>query len=392
MGINYYRLVRIYEQKSEDEATQIVKDAFREKDIGPREFDLGKLFVECFGWREFVRVKNGELVHNVMEAAGAVATTAFQNISGQIVYNAIMEKYMDEDFVLKNLIPEVRTEFPQGEKIAGISRIGDEILERGETDPYTLAGVRDDFIETPPMKDRGMIVPISREAITADRTGVLLDRCGEVGYWFGLNDEKRAIDAFIDENRTVHRYKWRGNTIATYGDNTGLHTWDNLNAGAGTALVDWTDIDAAEQTFNAITDPNTGEPTTWEPKHLVVTKQNEQTARRIISATEIRVATPGYATTGNPTQTIVGNPYANKFTLVTSRLLGARLSVDTNWFLADVSKVCKRMVHWPMEVREAPANSHDEFHRQIVRQFRVNGMNEYVVVEPRAVVKSEGLA
>jgi hypothetical protein len=112
--------------------------------------------------------------------------------------------------------------------------------------------------------------------------------------------------------------------IATYNDNTGTHTWDNLTATNG--LVDWTNINTAKQVFNALTDPYTGEPLDVTPKHLVAAMGLEQTALRILSATEIRVTTPGYATTGNPTQTVRDNPYRNYLQLVTSRLLGARMA------------------------------------------------------------------
>jgi hypothetical protein len=205
-----------------------------------------------------------------------------------------------------------------------------------------------------------------------------------LGKWCGVNREKRAIDCVIDENATAHRYNWRGTTIATYGDNSGSHTWDNL--AASNALVDWTDLDTAEQVFNGITDPYTGEPVMIEPKHLVITKQLEQTAMRILNATEIRVATPGWATTGNPTETLLQNPYRTKYMPVTSRLLAARLATDTTWFLGDISKAFRYRVAEPMNVAQAGANSEDEFKRRIVQQFRVNERGAYYTVNPRYMV------
>jgi len=400
-SVNYKNLLALYEHKPLKEATAQLKEGFAAKAFRPQDFDLGRLFCECFGWNEFQACKqDGRLVNDLMveyrtamtEAGNtAVSTNAFSNISGQIVYSAIMEAFMMEEYQFSRLIPEVQTEF-NGEKIAGITGIGDETQIVAENDPYPFVGVSEDFIETPITSNRGMIVPISRAAIFFDRTGVLLDRCSKVGEWAGLNKEKRAIDCTIDENdgasalATSHRYKWRGAIIQTYGDNAGTHSWDNL--AATNALVDWTDLDVAEQLLNEITDPNTGEPVMVEATHLIVTKSLEQTASRILNATMINVVTPGYATTGNPTETTRTNPMLNKYTLLTTRLLAARLGTDTSWFLGNPAKAFRYMVNWPLQTIQAPANSHDEFHRDIVQQYRVSERGAYSTWEPRLMCKS----
>ena len=374
-------------------ADKLLRESFAKKQIKPKDFDLGQLFAECFGYETYRecaarRKLANDVFHEttLREGTGAVTTASFQNISGQIVYSAILEAYQAEDFVFSKLIPETPTQFLDGEKIAGVTEIGDEAAVRKETDPYTLAGVSEDWIFTPPVLDRGMIVPVSWEAVFADRTGLLLERCSAVGKWMGVNKEKRAIDCVVDENTTAHRYNWRGTVIASYGDNSGTHTWDNL--AASNALLDWTDVDAAEQVFNGLVDPYTGEPIMIEAKHLVHCLELIQTARRILSATEIRVATPGYATTGNPTQTNMPNPYSGKYQSVTSRLLAQRMATDTSWFLGDVSKYAKYMVAEPMTTVQAPSNNKDEFERRIVQQYRVNERGAFVVVQPRAIVKS----
>lgn len=391
MGVNHERLVSEFRRHPET-AGRHLRESMESGSVRPSDFDLGKLFIECFGWNDFAACRGGKQLANdvfsrrLLEATGAVDTTAFQNISGQIVYSEVLDAYKSEEFVFQPLIPETPTQFLQGEKIAGITRLGDEAGVRNEGDPYPLAGVGEDWIFTPQIQDIGMIVPVTWEAVFGDRTGQLLERCQEVGYWRGQRREKQAIDCVIDENVTRHRYNWRGTVIASYGDNSGTHSWDNLAASNG--LVDWTDLDAAEQVFNAILDPYTGEPVPYEPKHLIVTKQNERTADRIINATEIRVATPGYATSANPTQTNMKNPYQGAYQIVTSRLLAARLGTDTSWFLADLSAYARYMVAEKLTVVQAPANNHDEFHRRIVNQYRVNERGQYVVKQPRASVKS----
>jgi hypothetical protein len=393
MGIKYDSLLAHYRRDPEAAGRQL-REAFEKRDVRPSDFDMGRLFEECFGWHEFRSVRERKtLANDVMgralrESTGAVNTSAFQNISGQIVYSAVLDAYQSEEFVFTKLIPEevVTNGTLDGEKIAGITEIGDEVAVRNEADPYTLAGVGEDWIFAPPVKDRGMIVPVTWEAVFADRTGKLLERCGDVGKWAGVNREVRAIDCVVDENTTAHRYNWRGTVIASYGDNSGSHTWDNLTA--SNALVDWSSLNADEQTRNTLVDPYTGYPILIEPKHLVVTKQNEHTARRIVSATEIRVATPGYATSGNPTQTLAANPYANKYQVVTSRLMAQRTATDTDWFTGDVGEYARYRVAEKMSVQQAPANNDDEFTRRIVAKFRVNERGAYYVRQPRAMNKN----
>lgn len=395
MGVNHKKLVEHF-RKDYATAGSGLRESFAKKALRPADFDLGALFVECFGWETYVECRGGKRLANdvfteqrLAENQGAVSTSAFQNISGQVVYSAIMDKYDSEENVFTKLIPEeqVTNGTLDGEKIAGLTEMGDEIAVRNELQPYQLAGVGENWIYAPAAKDRGIIVPVSWEAVFADRTGRLLEYCGDVGKWAGVNREKRAIDCVIDENTTAHRYNWRtAGAIATYGDNSGSHSWDNL--AASNTLVDWTDIDTAEQLFNGLVDPFTGEPIVAEARHLVVAKGLEKTAMRIASATELRVTTPGYAVSANPNQTVVANPYAGKFEIVSSRLLGARLATDTDWFLGDITKLAKYRVAEKMNVLPAPSGNHDEFHRRVVQQYRVNERGAYYVREPRVMVKS----
>lgn len=366
--------------------------AIDEKRIPTPRLDLAEVFVECFGDAEYYRCKRGqqsahEVYQRFAEADGGVTTAAFQNISGQIVYGSLLEAYQSPDFVFAAMIPEEKAIILDGEKIAGITEIGNKSTLRKEGDPYAEMGVGEDWIQTPPVPDRGGIVSVTWEAVFNDRTGQLLDRCKEVGYWgIGYPEEVAAIDCLIDENVTTHRYNWRGTVIASYDDNTGTHTWDNKAASNG--LVDWTSLNTAEQVFNGLTNPYTGTPIMIQPKHLVVYKGLEQTARRIVSATEIRVTTPGYATTGNPTQTNQTNPYNNKYTVVTSQLLAPQLATDTDWFLGDITKYALRKVAEPLNVVQAPTNNKDEFERRVVARFRANKRFAHVVRQPRAMVKS----
>src|SRR6266852_4142564 len=148
MGVNYKELLAIHEaydsqtgpyrsdnpSKPKDPGTLIREglgwdmDGKRTKERGwkPADFDFGRLFEACFGWNEFAACRRRErYAYEVMEAAGAVSTAAFQNITGQIVYSAIMDAYTDEEFVFAKIVPEKQSMFIGKEKIADITQIGD---------------------------------------------------------------------------------------------------------------------------------------------------------------------------------------------------------------------------------------------------------------------------
>src|SRR5262249_11223747 len=340
----------------------------KERRYRPDDFNLGELFAETFGWNEFQACRNrGRLGSQGLEAAGATPPAALASITGQIVYSAIMDAYQKEEFIFTRIIPEKQSQFIDQEKVAGITQQGDQDLVVPEGQDFPLVGVGQTWISWPEALKRGRRVALTREAIFRDRTGVLLDRCAAVGEWLGVNREKRAIDCVIDENAgavnqpTGHTYRWRDTYIRSYGDNSGAHTWDNLQAANDLTGGDWTKVDAAEQLLNQQVDPDTGEPLMSDYNYLICTKQLEKTALRILNATEIRVATPGFATTGAPTQTNVANPYAGKFQVLSSRLLRMRLAAATTWFFGNPGRAFIYKTIFPMATLEAPSNSVDEF-------------------------------
>ncbi len=399
MGINYKSLMESVNKLGPKPTAKLFGEALKTKDVRLSDCDFGALFESCFGWHAFQQCRQAAKsvdpdvsIVQTMEAAGATSTAAFTNISGQIVYSAILDKYENEEFVFTKLIPTVPTKF-NGEKIAGITRIGDEALTVEEGGEFPLIGVSETYIHTPSTIKRGFRVALTKEAVFFDRTGVLLDRAGEGGEFLGLNKEKRAADCVIDENAGAvsamtngHRYHWRDTSIATYGDNSGTHTWDNLQA--SNALVDWTDVEAAWLLLKAMTDPDTGEPTNFMPKHLVVTPQLQWTAMRIKRATNVRTHVGGYATSGNLVELEAPSPIPFEFEIVSSQQLASRLATDTNWFFGDIGRAFRYMENWPIKIQQAPPNSEDEFKRDIIVQYRVDERGAYSTWEPRAMVRN----
>lgn len=385
------QLRRLFEAAQRDAQPQRFFDdlgsALRTRQLQLADFSLRALFEQFIpDGRELVDSWNPRLGgegHSLqrLEESGAVTTGTFSRITGQIIYNAILDAFQAESFVFSPLVRTIPTQF-NGEKIAGIARLGDESEVVAEGRPYPQAGVAEDFLETPATTKRGMIVGLTREAVFFDRTNLLVQRTAEVGNWLGVNKEKRIIDCVIDENTQAHRYRWKGTTYGTY---QAAAPW--INTTATNPLIDWQSLDKAEQTMAGLVDPYTGEPILTDPRHLVVPRGLLYTARRIIGATEIRVQTPGFATTGNPTETLASNP-VNGYQVVSSNLLTSRLANKAAWFIGDVTKAFAYMENWPLSVVQAPANSEVEFTHDIVLRWKASERGAAATLEPRYMARN----
>lgn len=314
----------------------------------------------------------------LMEAGSAVRSGDFANITGQILFNKVLDAYNDPAFIGGMLSETVPTRL-NGEKIPGIAEIGDKAESIGEGDPYPYVGVSEEYIETPETDKKGMIIEITKEALFFDRTGRILDRAGRIGYWLGVNKEKRILDLALGINNS---YKRGGTSIDTYGDNSAPHTWDNL--AASNALADWSNIETAMLLFDAITDWTTAEPIMITPKTLVVPSDLVLTARRIVRAIEVQhVDNQANAAT---IRTRSANPLDN-YEIVTSQYVKDRTSSATTWFFGDFKKSFAYMENWPITHVVAPPNNEQEFTRDIVHREKVSERGVPAVMDPKFVAK-----
>ena len=390
--INYRELRQQVELAGLRPTVRHLTEALQEKYLSPQDFSIRELAEAFMGreWVESLHPKRGRLA-SVLEAdATAVAYTSFSNITGQIFFSTVLEAYDNEEFVFSGVIPTKPSDILDIEKIPGITEIGNEAEVVAEGDPYPLVGVSENYIEVGAKKKRGFIVPVTKEAVFGDRTGVLLDRCRQVGWWLGQNREQRLIDCVIDENGGAasivaggHRYHWKGSSYATYQAST---PWVNIKTSNG--LVDWTNVEGAELVLADMTDPFTGQPILIKPTHIIVTPQNLHTARRILGATNVQLHSGGYATSGNLVDTHSPNTL-DMYTVLSSRLLKARAATDTDWWFGNPAKAFAYFSNWDITTEEAPGNSPEQFHRDIVMQFKASERGCAATMEPRLMVENQ---
>ncbi len=372
--------------KAQGAAAHLV-EALNAGDLKPEHFSVQDLFVSLHEsgeelLRNISNRRSGGL--DLMEAAQAVDTAAFTGIIGQIVFNKIKDAYADPEFLWPQLCETMSSQFLDGERIPGIGRIGDkaEIVDEGAS--YPLVGLNEEFIDTPPTRKRGFIVPVTREIIVADRTGILLKAAGETGRWCGLNKEKRVLDVVTG---VVNNYK--RNLTAT---NTYLTSGSYINSQTGNALDgqgnEWRALEKADLLFDAITDPNTGEPILVAPDTLLVPSALKRTAQRIIGGTG--VVTVDNRQNAATIRTESPNPYAGKgITVLSSPYVKSRSSSATKWWYGRPKMAFLYIQIWDIETLQAANNNELEFSQDIWMRYKVSERGVCAVQEPRFMVQND---
>ena len=384
--IKYRELRRRYELDGPEKTTSHLCEALDTGQLRAEDFSLRDLaeglVPDGHQWVRMLDPRNSGSV-SILEAGDGVDVTAFLNVAGQVIYSKILESYTQDAFAVSKLVETVPTRL-DGEKIPGIGRIKDEATEVHPGMPYPNVGFGEDYIETPSTAKHGLIVPVTKEAIFFDRTNLVLGRAAEVGEVLGLNKEKRLIDLVIGQ---VNNYKWKGTSYDTYQAAT---PWINLVA--SNELVDWTDVDAAEQLFADILDPNTDEPILVQPNAVLVMPAYRHAAYRVFKATQV-----SYTAADALTTTTAANPLAN-YTVADSRLAYRRViasgesAADAKkwWFIGDFRKAFAYMENWPITVTQSPTNSDADFNQDIVVRFKASERGAAAVLNPRYVVKCTG--
>jgi hypothetical protein len=384
--LKYRELKRRYDLDGADQTVTHLSEALREGHLQPEDFsirDLAEALVP--DGREWVRLLDPRSAGgvSVVESNDGIDVTAFLNITGQVIYSKIMAAYMQEAFVVSRLVDTIPTRL-DGEKIPGISRVTDTIDEVGPGMPYPHLGFGEDYIETPSTTKRGFIVPMTKEAIFFDRTHLVLTRAAEVGEVLGLNKEKRLIDLVIG---ATNNYKWNGTTYNTYQTST---PW--INSLATNELVDWTNVDKAEQLFADILDPNTGEPVLVSGTTVLVMPAYRLAAQRVFNATQLT-----FTASGSTTATIAANPLSgyrvSESRLAYRRIIASGISAANAkkyWFVGDFRRAFAYMENWPITVTQAPIGSDAEFNNDIVLRFKASERGAAAVINPRYVVKNTG--
>ena len=165
MLVNATDLKKLWKEKGPKWTMHHIQEAIAKKEISPSDFSLRDMACNLIdGGREMVddwyRSYRGGV--QVTEAAHAVDTGAFSNITGQLVFSAIQEGMQLDELIGDQLVSIFPSAFQDEEKLPGISAISDEFEDniiQGE--PYPLVGMSEEWVTIPAAEKKGGILPYS---------------------------------------------------------------------------------------------------------------------------------------------------------------------------------------------------------------------------------------
>lgn len=382
--VNYREIKRRFELDGGERMVRHFSQALAEKALLPVDFSLRELaealIPDGHAWVRELDPRSQRGVE-ILESGDGVDMTAFSNVTGQIIHTAILDAYAHEAFVASKLVQVIPTRL-DGERIAGAGRVREGDLEVGAGMPYPSLGFGEDYVDTPRTKKRGLIVPVTREAVFFDRTHLVLTRAAEVGEVLGVNKEKRILDVLLG---LTQGYRWNGTAYDTY-----LSSGAYVNSLAGNALDDWTNVDRAEQLLAEMVDPSTGEPIVSKANTVLVMPAQRHAAHRVFNAAEISYSSGSHTTSA-------ANPLGG-YQVYESRMAYRRITASGTaseaakkwWFMGDFKKAFAYMENWPITVSQSPRNSDAEFENDIVLRFKASERGAATVLNPRYVVKCVG--
>lgn len=387
--INYRELKRRVDLDGLQKTTTHLTEAIESRQLLPEDFslrDLAEALVpDGLEWVRTFDPCNG----TALTESDGVDSTAFLNITGRIVGSKIRESYEQEAFKASKLVSVLPSRLSR-ERIPGVTRIAaGESMEVAEGMKYPNAGFGEEYIDTPETTKHGLIVPVTREAIFFDQTGLVLKRASEVGEILGADREKRILDVILGLSNT---YLKNGTSYNTYYAAADSGPWTNKLT--GNELVDWTDVDAAEQLFAAMCDDVTNDPILMNPNTVLIMPGKRFAAAQIFYPGSVTYTTAIGA--GNSQATIpniLGTYDVQSSAYAYRRLIASGVSAANAanyWFIGDFKRAFAYIENWGLTVSRSSTTGEASFSQDILVRYKASERGVPAVLDPRCVVCCTG--
>lgn len=312
--------------------------------------------------------------YHYIREAGGINSTMFPVATGNIITNKVIEAY-NMDGLIGDMLTTRMPSNLRSETIPGFtaSQGPDEVAEG---DQYKDSSIGEKYVTTETSK-KGRLISVTEETILFDRTGEILMRAQKIGEATAQEREKAILNGVTGVNPNVYK----PNGIATT-----LYAAGNKNILGSNGLTDWASIEALEvyhaENVKDDRQGETGEPVLWMPRQLLVYPANKYTAKRIVSATEIREVT------NTNTTTLSGNPIDTNLAILSSPLMPTA-GTNTDWFYGDFPRQFGWQEIWPIQTFAQGASSDLAFERDIIARFKVRYYGGIFAMDTRYVMKSQ---
>lgn len=353
-----------------------LQHGFREGHIRLKDLDLALLFEGAVpNGREILNSWRGggmvqESIFGVQES-DAVMNSDFHKILLLALSSEVMMQHKTADLLQDVITTTVPTNLER-ERVPGISGIGDQAEVIREGDPYPLAGVSPEWIDTPTTEKRGFIVNVTKEAIFFNRNGLLVDRCSRVAKWMRLNKEKRCISTFVG---VTNNFRYNDKNYNTY---TASGLYENLIA--SNPYVNWKSLDQVRIVRSRQTDPMTGEFLGPVTGGMIFC------APDIAGTVALKVGAKETRTTDGDTVSISNNP-ENGWRVLSSPYIRSIQGNADDWYVGNPQDAFRYMQNWGITTQTAGGGSEADFTNDIALRFKVSERGVCSVWNPWEMTK-----
>jgi hypothetical protein len=377
---------------------EVFEESTQAGKLGLSNFSVRDLF-ETFGgdtWGKDYRQTSLSESLTLKEHDGIpVTSTHLPQITGQLLFSELRAQFDAEANVFTPLVPVIPSMIKGTEIVPSIVNVDPDAFETiAEGQPYPSVGVTEEYFTLPAKVKKGGIIALTREAVSLDKTGMLVQQAQKIGGARGTLREKEIIDRFTGH---VNNYSRNGTAANTY------TTSGVVNNQTSLPLNDWTDIDTALRLWEDVLDPTTSEPLAGMPKDLIVMPSGLGVASRILAATSTR--SDENASAGTVSETTIGaNPLAAlglKLRLLSSRQLYRRTLATieptasvarAGWWLGDLAALLAWYEIWPLELRQQGPDSPSAFSRDVSLMYKASYYGVTAVREKRKMLRLENTA
>lgn len=370
--------------RNTDQFYHELNEALRAKQLTFRDFSLRRMLEHLVpnGREMLATFQPGYRIQQdareLRESVEALGMSSFTKITGNIIYNHALDGWNKPELIGDELVTTMPSSLTQ-EEIPGVSNfgdIGDVVPEHGD---FPMYGLSESSIKLPKPEKRGGQVALTKEIVFFDRLGQVVTRAHQLSEGLAINKEKRILDAVFGVTNTYTRNDVSENTYTASGV---------INTKTSNGMVDWKNVDAAEQLFSDMVDPDTGEPIVTTPNTLIVPLGLLHTAKQILNATEVMRNTPfPDGSSDNPDFVTRAPNTLRNYKIMSNQYVKARLGNSTTWFIGDPKRAFVYVENWPMIVDENPIGS-SEWRRDIVAGWKVSERGAIGVYERRHMVKN----
>jgi hypothetical protein len=375
----------------DDRGRPIIKDGSASAD----EFSLRELAEAICGndfVEEYFDPRSAPDRQQLLEAGPGIDPTAFLNINtfslatAGMIEAKIIEKFNNPAYIGNELIEVVPTN-KNGEKMLGVTGIGDKADRRRPGEPHPRAQFGEHWITTPELEEHALAVEVTQEAVFYDLTNQVLDTAASVGDELGYKREKTIIDLAIG---VTNPYKYNDVGYNTYQT---AAPWINSHVNP---LLDFNDINESLQLFSKLRDPATNKEILVMPTTILCQPSVVMKFRQFLNATAVEEHTQ------TATRVTIGpNPLDKRYTLLSSPIarnrvvdadglnLGEGANAENRWWFGDFKQALKWMEAWPLRVRQASANEYVMLDRGLIAAYFANYRGIGAVREPRQVQENK---